>query len=98
MKIDIRAKLGKFEKRVKSFLDRQISFAEKYSSEMRTARFSGHLGDVCLGGVCPWGVSAQGRVYPGGMDTPLDPEADTPHCMLGYIPPPPVDRRNDTRL
>ena len=42
-----------------------------YSSSMRTARFSGHLGGgtvsawgggVCLGGVC-LGVSALGGVY-----------------------------------
>ena len=33
MKIDIRAKLGKFEKKVKSFLNLEISFTEKYTND-----------------------------------------------------------------
>ena len=33
MKIDIRVKLGKFEKKVKSFLNLEISFTEKNSND-----------------------------------------------------------------
>ena len=49
-----------------------------HSSRMRTVRYSGRVGDVCLDGVYL------------GECTPPDPEADTPYT-LWQTPHPPLD-------